>query len=379
MSIDTPIRPGTDFGILRELPRWVGWRSEKRKDKLTKVPYMPGTGKNASSTAHPNLVALDLDKAVDRDTGSLRPWAAEIINACNSYVEISPSGAGAHVWGIADNLPGENFVVSKGPDGQKVEVYVHHGRYLTVTDQPLGEARPLADISHVIRALKAERHRGNGSVGAGRASEEVSLDELPDEVVALVVNGAEPGSRSEQLFHVVATMRRAGWQRHRIIAALHAYPAGIAAKCFDNNSDEVARHVHLILHKIDDELAASRATARANGNCDHGSQLLRMESRSVDSRPLPPRDWTVEGRFLRRNVSLLSGEGGVGKSLLMLQLGAAHVLGHDWLRSLPVKGRAMIINCEEEEEEIIRRLRPILDHYGASFAEVDVSHNKGPA
>lgn len=128
----------------------------------------------------------------------------------------------------------------------------------------------------------------------------------------------------------------------------------------------------------DDRRKHSTGADEPNGNApspDKPSepQLIRIDLAQWGTKPIPPRDWTVHDRFLRRNVSLLSGEGGLGKSLLMLQLGVAHILGQDWLRSVPEKGRVMIINCEEEEEEIIRRLRPILDHYGASFAEVDQS------
>ena len=39
-----------------------------------------------------------------------------------------------------------------------------------------------------------------------------------------------------------------------------------------------------------------------------------------DGVPVPPRDWAVQDRIARRNVTLLSGEGGVGKSILILQL-----------------------------------------------------------
>ena len=89
-----------------------------------------------------------------------------------------------------------------------------------------------------------------------------------------------------------------------------------------------------------------------------------------DTEPIPPREWGVENRFPRRNVALLSGHGGVGKSLLLLQLSAAHVLGKDWLRSLPVKGPVLLVNCEDDEGELVRRLQPILKHYGASYADV---------
>ena len=41
----------------------------------------------------------------------------------------------------------------------------------------------------------------------------------------------------------------------------------------------------------------------------------------------PPREWAVPDRFPLRNVALISGEGAVGKSILIMQLGVAHALG----------------------------------------------------
>jgi RecA-family ATPase len=82
------------------------------------------------------------------------------------------------------------------------------------------------------------------------------------------------------------------------------------------------------------------------------------------------REWGVRDRFPRRNVALLSGEGAIGKSILLLQLAVAHVLARDWLRSMPEQGPALLVNCEDEGDELVRRLRPILDSHHAKFADV---------
>ena len=99
--------------------------------------------------------------------------------------------------------------------------------------------------------------------------------------------------------------------------------------------------------------------------------LLRINLARYDSEPVPAREWGVPDRFPRRAVCLLSGEGGRGKSITLLQLAAAHVLAKDWLRSLPEGGPVVVVNAEDEEGEIIRRLKPIVEHYGASFADLE--------
>lgn len=46
---------------------------------------------------------------------------------------------------------------------------------------------------------------------------------------------------------------------------------------------------------------------------------------------VPPREWLVDGMIPHGKVTLLSGDGGLGKSLLMQQLMTAAATGQDWL------------------------------------------------
>ena len=92
------------------------------------------------------------------------------------------------------------------------------------------------------------------------------------------------------------------------------------------------------------------------------------------TREPPPREWAVLDRFPLRNVSLISGEGAVGKSILIMQLGVAHVLGRDWLGTLPEPGPFLYLNAEDEEPELHRRLVDIARHFGTGLAELKDVH-----
>jgi primase-polymerase (primpol)-like protein len=61
-----------------------------------------------------------------------------------TYVEVSPSGEGLHVWGRATVPTGRRVLV----DGLSVEVY-GVGRYLTVTGEVFTPG-PLADLTAVV-------------------------------------------------------------------------------------------------------------------------------------------------------------------------------------------------------------------------------------
>jgi putative DNA primase/helicase len=144
---------------LTERPQWVNWRLEERElGKMTKVPYIPGTLRKASSTdlmtwrtfeeavqaleggrydgigfcfcsADP-FVGIDLDDCRNLETGEISPWAEEIISSVKEgYVEFSPSGTGIHI--IV-----EGTVRGGGMRKGKVEMY-GRDRFFTITGRIL--------------------------------------------------------------------------------------------------------------------------------------------------------------------------------------------------------------------------------------------------
>jgi RecA-family ATPase len=86
--------------------------------------------------------------------------------------------------------------------------------------------------------------------------------------------------------------------------------------------------------------------------------------------PAPEREWTIKGRIPQSSVTLCSGEGGVGKTILMLHCGAAIALGRDWLGALPEPGPVLGLFCEDDEDELHRRLDRIVEHYGETHTEL---------
>ena len=78
-----------------------------------------------------------------------------------------------------------------------------------------------------------------------------------------------------------------------------------------------------------------------------------------DNEPVPEQEWTVLNRIPRRQCVLFSGEGGFGKSTVQLHLCAAHVLGRDWLGTMPEQGPALFIDAEDDEKVMHQRLAAI--------------------
>jgi putative DNA primase/helicase len=120
---------GITLDSLVAAPVWVGWQTEKRNGKATKVPYGPRTHQRAKSddpntwatraesdtwaAAHSgrgvgimfgradgdvHLAGIDLDSCRDPNTGAIADWAQTVLDRFRSYSEVSPSQCGIKVF-----------------------------------------------------------------------------------------------------------------------------------------------------------------------------------------------------------------------------------------------------------------------------------------
>lgn len=105
-----------------------------------------------------------------------------------------------------------------------------------------------------------------------------------------------------------------------------------------------------------------------------GPRLLDDELDGIEYdrllREPPPRDWMVDGCFMRGTVGLISGNGGAGKSTLMQQLATCAVLGKPWLGINVQPGKAMVLACEDDTDELHRRQDAINKSLGRHMEDV---------
>jgi hypothetical protein len=178
------VRRGAIPDELKALPQWVGWRLEERAGeagsgaKRTKVPYVARLGAPSGThakvddpttwapfnealarsgdfdglgfvlTANDPFVGVDLDGCRDAATSDLEPWARVIVDALDSYTDVTPSATGLRIF-VRGHLP---------PGGRhrgKVEMY-DRGRFLTVTGHHLGGTpTQINDRTDALAALHA--------------------------------------------------------------------------------------------------------------------------------------------------------------------------------------------------------------------------------
>jgi len=86
---------------------------------------------------------------------------------------------------------------------------------------------------------------------------------------------------------------------------------------------------------------------------------------------IPRRKWIVPNYIPDESVTMLSGDGGIGKSLIAMQLAVARALSREWIGLMPEPGRTLMLSCEDDEDELLRRIDSIRKFHGAEWEDLD--------
>lgn len=154
------------------------WKYEERNGKPTKVPYNPKTGHRGKSNDRDtftsfedavkvsgnydgigigifdNIAGIDIDHCFEN--GNFSEIATDICSHVLTYAELSPSGSGIHLYGIAPGFQydKEQFYVNNQKKGVEVYVAGNTNKFLTVTGRRIdGNNHGLEDITEVLPKL----------------------------------------------------------------------------------------------------------------------------------------------------------------------------------------------------------------------------------
>lgn len=136
---------------------------------------------------------------------------------------------------------------------------------------------------------------------------------------------------------------------------------------------------------LSEQIAARARVGGAADAIEHAKQVLATASVGGKAKPLqvppalawasqpipPPREWILEPYIPAGRVTSLFGVGGLGKTLLALQIGLHTSLGRS-LFDVPVKGGPVLgIFCEDESDELNRRVRAACAAERIEIGDVD--------
>lgn len=161
---------------LKQLSKWVLWRAEwlPKQQVYSKVPYSTKGFKASSTNSNTwcdfedaamhydvddkfngigfvlskddNYICLDVDNAIDADTGQLKTDIALEMTEL-TYCELSPSGTGLHCF-FKGELPEERKITRKDLD---IELY-DNARFITMTGYPIGQSE-ICDDQGIINNI----------------------------------------------------------------------------------------------------------------------------------------------------------------------------------------------------------------------------------
>jgi RecA-family ATPase len=206
-----------------------------------------------------------------------------------------------------------------------------------------------------------------------------TMPELPPELLmiwrGLLNGGTDPhagdrqdrkipeGVRNETLFRLARTMHMGGASEAAILAALLEMNKSCAPPLPER---EVASVSHSAAH-----LAGRKPVAKYVRVNDDAPPALdgELDLTTLAAITPPRRQWAVDEWVGVGHVTSVYGAGGVGKSLLALQMAVALGCGRPFLGLTTRRGRTLALFCEDDHDELHRRLHRHCVAFGVPIAE----------
>lgn len=179
-----------------------------------------------------------------------------------------------------------------------------------------------------------------------------------------------PGDdRSEIIWAIGCEVRRAGATPAEILALLFSTifwksrevdgkaedPERLAQRLFDADIEQVQPDVS---EKTD--LAIEQQS----------SLLSAIDPSEWEGLPIPVRQWIIENWIPRLKTTLVFGDGGTGKTLLMIMLSVACAMGINFLGKKVAQGRVYAFLGENDDQDTHITLNDVCNHYGIQFADL---------
>ena len=269
---------------LLERPQWAVWRWTQKPDGTwQKPPFMATQPDRHASTSDPStwssyetalaaararqadgisyilteddsFAAIDLDHCRCLETHSIDIWAQLFLErGRNTYTEVTPSGTGCRIWGLANGGPlHKKFTLKAGPrefEPEKIifaELFRCTRKALTITGYRLNTVRELTNIDRVFdwaviwgERRKAEAAAAEEAVRATNGGNGFNSDGCVysiDQIEHFVREGAPPEANRSELFHtIIGHYLGCGWDQEKIFEHLQQFPDGIGGRYLSEN------------------------------------------------------------------------------------------------------------------------------------------------
>jgi AAA domain len=343
--------------------------------------------------------AIDLDHCRCTVTNSIDVWAQNYLQAAiHTYSEVTPSGEGIRIWGIADGDP-LNRKFTLEIDGKTIaaELFRCTNKALTITGCTLDPAvRELGDINKVITwgLVWGERRKAaaaeHATLSKGSGFDSSGCRYSIEEIEHIVREGPPAGVNRSDVFHaIVGHYVGCGWDQKRILAHLKQHLEGIGSRYLAEGrlGDEIARSAGKFAQTELPLGGSGGWTAKALPEPEeppqpdqppedepddlgldddpdgddleelpkHDPNLPRLYAHGdQDARPL--KAWLVKGLIPQVGHGLLSGQWGAGKTFVFFDLAASLGTGQPWLGHVVKRQCGVLLIAAEGADEVRLRL-----------------------
>lgn len=324
-------------------------RHEGRNLYFGVAPRLPGRGGRKDSIARVTALWADLDRDIEPGEAARLVANYPVKPSC-----VIRSGHGYHIYWLLEE--------AVGPD--RFADVERCNRHIA---EIIGADAGCADVTRVLRLpgsmnVKSEPHKPcvamfDEKARFSRSPFEVHAGLAPRHAPSQIRETEPPtcggrpqreadwepareGERNTTCFQLAARMQRAGIPESVTLAALHAWN-------WKNEpplpSGEVSDTVHGVYRR-----GVTQDPTPAAG-CWTAGDLLQAHSEPVE--------WVVDRLVPRRGVTMLSGEGGIGKSFFAMDLAIAVACGQPFVNTFDaVQGPVLYVDMENDEGTIGRRI-----------------------
>ena len=388
--------PGNIPPDLKALRRWAPWKAiwNEERGKWDKVPYRPegyglssmqperwvsfddavrafesGAGKYSGVglvlTGLHDVVGIDLDRCIQNNR--IADWAQEIIDAVDSYTELSPSGNGLRILArgtipddVQDNTVG-------------IEVYNgHKGRFLTVTgdvllDQPVRTANP-----DVLTGLYNQYRKARASATViSLVMPELLLDivlpdvrdlEISPTAKEFLLNGPSDTDDRSALLHATGVqLYSAGFNDAQVFSILanndHAFEIALSHR---NQDGDRAMTYLWVEHcqKAKPKAVTKEATMADFEDLSNDPEVVEAK-KAEDRFKLETTEefivrrkasWIIKNVIPNANLGVIYGASGSGKSFFAFEMAAAIARGIAWRGNRTTKSKVCWVAAEGQED-----------------------------
>ena len=416
---------------LQERPQWAVWRWTQKPDgSWQKPPYQARDPQRHASTNNSDtwtdyatalaavkagdadgisyilteddpFAAIDLDHCRHVDTHSIDIWAQNFLEfGRHTYSEVTPSGAGCRIWGLADGAAlHRKFTLEIDGKEIAVELFRRTRKALTITGYRLDTIRELTCIDKVLDwgVIWGERRKAAAAAAApvnGHTFNGNGSGYSVDQIEQIVRTGAPEGANRSDVFHtVVGHYLGCGWTAEQILAHLQQFPQGISERYLreDRLHREIARsaskyaaaELPLSAGWVDGWEAKAPLQPEPEvqpGDDPELEEPLEPELQDElddeeppeqqpdlppmyahgDPDPRPLKSWLVKHLIPECGHGLLSGQWGAGKTFVVFDLAAALGTGQPFLGYAVKRQCGVLLIAAEGGDEVRLRLDAVV-------------------